>query len=210
MLDNETRKAIRAAFDEGLLSVRTVAPTGQVSEHPVSDVLQHHTPNRRAFRVTLESGASVVTTQDHSLFTMVAGEVSPIRTDALKPGTPVIQVWEGATTVVPVQAIEEVPPLAVSYDLSVPGPENFVLAEGILAHNSYSIGGVSLDLDKASKYESAASMASDQFDKQLEKAKQTVKFCKGLQQPRYGTGIRSAFGPYSGSGILTPAKFMGF
>lgn len=74
----------------------------------------------------------------------------------------------------------------------------------------YSIGGVSLTIDKSSKYESAASSVGDQFDKMLEKAKQTVKITKGLQQPRYGIGIRSSFGPYTGSGVLTPAKFVGF
>lgn len=74
----------------------------------------------------------------------------------------------------------------------------------------YSIGGVSLSLDRASKYESAKQGASDQFDKQLEKAKQTVKFIRGLQQPKYGTGIRSSFGPYTGRGVLTPRKFVGF
>jgi hypothetical protein len=75
---------------------------------------------------------------------------------------------------------------------------------------SYSIGGVSLDIDKSSKYESAASSVGDQFDKMLERAKQTVKIVKGLQQPRYGIGIRSSFGPYVGRGVLTPAKFIGF
>ena len=73
----------------------------------------------------------------------------------------------------------------------------------------YSIGGVSLTLDKSSKYESAAQSAYDQFDKQLEKAKATVNYIRGLQQPRYGTGIRSAFGPYAGRGVLSPRKFMG-
>ena len=74
---------------------------------------------------------------------------------------------------------------------------------------SYSIGGISLDLDKSSKYESAYSGASEQFDKQLERAKLTVKFIRGLQQPKYGIGIRSSFGPYVGRGVLTPSKFMG-
>jgi len=74
---------------------------------------------------------------------------------------------------------------------------------------SYSIGGVSLDLDKSSKYESAAQSASEQFDKLLEKAKATLKIVKGLQQYRYGIGIRSSFGPYTGAHILTPAKFAG-
>ncbi len=74
----------------------------------------------------------------------------------------------------------------------------------------YSIGGVSLNLDKASKYEAAANGQAEQFDKQLEKAKATVNFVLGLQQPKYGTGIRSAFGPYVGRGVLSPRKFMGF
>jgi hypothetical protein len=73
----------------------------------------------------------------------------------------------------------------------------------------YSIGGVSLNLEKSSKYESAAAATAEQFDKQLEKAKATVNIIKGLQQPKYGTGIRSAFGPYAGRGVLSPRKFVG-
>lgn len=73
----------------------------------------------------------------------------------------------------------------------------------------YSIGGVSLNLDKSSKYESLKQGAADQFDKQLERAKATVKYIKGLQQPKYGAGIRSSFGPYVGRGVLAPSKFLG-
>lgn len=74
----------------------------------------------------------------------------------------------------------------------------------------YSIGGVSLNLDKSSKYEAAANNFKDLFESQLEKAKATVKIIKGLQQPRFGIGIRSSFGPYAGRGVLTPQKFVGF
>jgi len=74
----------------------------------------------------------------------------------------------------------------------------------------YNIGGISLALDKSSKYESAYQAASDQFDKQIEKAKLTVNVVKGLQQPRFGIGIRSSFGPYVGRGVLSPRKFVGF
>jgi len=73
----------------------------------------------------------------------------------------------------------------------------------------YSIGGVSLTIEKSSKYESLKQGASDQFDKMLEKAKLTVKIVKGLQQPKYGVGIRSSFGPYVGRGVLAPSKFVG-
>jgi len=74
---------------------------------------------------------------------------------------------------------------------------------------NYSIGGVSLDLEKSSKYEAAYQSAADQFDKQLEKSKATVNVIRGLQQPKYGIGIRSAFGPYVGRGQLSPRKFVG-
>ena len=74
---------------------------------------------------------------------------------------------------------------------------------------SYSIGGISLDLEKSSKYEGAFQGAADQFDKQLEKAKLTVKIVKGLQQPKFGIGIRSSFGPFMGRGVLSPRKFVG-
>lgn len=72
----------------------------------------------------------------------------------------------------------------------------------------YSIGGVSLSLDKSSKYESLKSNAEGQFDKGTEAKARTVKFLRGLQQPRYGIGIRSAFGPNVGRGILSPRSFL--
>lgn len=74
----------------------------------------------------------------------------------------------------------------------------------------YSIGGVSLTIEKSSKYESAYQAIKDNWTEQLDRAKQTVKILKGLQQPRYGIGIRSSLGPYTGSGVLTPRKFVGF
>lgn len=75
---------------------------------------------------------------------------------------------------------------------------------------SYSIGGVSLDLDKSSKYEAAQQTVADQFSNMLEKAKLTVKLIAGLKQPRFGNGVRSQFGPNVGNGVLTPGKFIGF
>lgn len=86
---------------------------------------------------------------------------------------------------------------------------NALQANWIADEFDYSIGGVSLNLDKSSKYESLKQGAADQFDKQLDRAKATVKIVKGLQQPKYGAGIRSSFGPYVGRGVLAPSKFMG-
>jgi hypothetical protein len=96
------------------------------------------------------------------------------------------------------------------YDISVPGHENFTLSNGILAHNSYSIGGVSLDIDKSSKYESLKSSAEQQFEKLLEAKSRTVNITRGLKQSRYGVGVRSSFGPITGEGQMTPRKYLGF
>jgi hypothetical protein len=85
-----------------------------------------------------------------------------------------------------------------------------VMLNWIADEFDYSIGGVSLTIEKSSKYESAYSAIKDSWEAQLERAKQTVKIIAGLQQPRYGIGIRSSFGPYTGAGVLTPAKFVGF
>jgi len=73
---------------------------------------------------------------------------------------------------------------------------------------SYSIGGVSLDIEKSSKYQSLMDAANNQFDKATEAKPRTVKFIKGLQQPRHGLGTRSAFGPNLGRGILSPRNFI--
>ena len=72
----------------------------------------------------------------------------------------------------------------------------------------YSIGGVSLTIDKSSKYESLKSNAEGQFDKAAEAKARTVKFIRGLQQPRFGIGIRSAFGPFTGKGVMSPRNFL--
>jgi hypothetical protein len=72
----------------------------------------------------------------------------------------------------------------------------------------YSIGGVSLTLERSSKYESLKSNAEGQFDKATEIKSRTVKYMRGLSQPKYGIGIRSAFGPHVGRGVLGPRNFL--
>lgn len=73
----------------------------------------------------------------------------------------------------------------------------------------YSIGGVSLDLEKSSKYQSMAGDANERFKEFVVQAKETVKIMAGLRQSRYGVGIRSSFGPSAGRGALTPRRFLG-
>lgn len=71
----------------------------------------------------------------------------------------------------------------------------------------YSIGGISLTIDKSSKYQSLKENAESQFDKLTEAKARTVKYIRGLSQPRFGRGVRSAFGPYVGKGVLSPRGF---
>jgi len=72
----------------------------------------------------------------------------------------------------------------------------------------YSIGGVSLSIEKSSKYESLKQNAEGQLDKAAEAKQRTTKFIRGLQQPRFGLGVRSAFGPFVGNGVLSPRNFI--
>lgn len=74
---------------------------------------------------------------------------------------------------------------------------------------NYSIGGVSLDLEKSSKYQSMMSEANNRFTEMVDKAKASVLVMRGLKQSRYGVGIRSTFGPSVGRGTLTPRRFLG-
>lgn len=72
----------------------------------------------------------------------------------------------------------------------------------------YSIGGISLNIEKSSKYEGMKQNAEDQWDKLTEAKSRTTHYLRGLSQPRFGRGVRSAFGPYVGRGVLSPRSFV--
>lgn len=72
----------------------------------------------------------------------------------------------------------------------------------------YSIGGISLSIERSSKYESLKQNAEGQLDKATEAKARTVKFIRGLQQPKFGFGVRSSFGPNVGRGVLSPRSFV--
>jgi hypothetical protein len=71
----------------------------------------------------------------------------------------------------------------------------------ILDEYSYSISGVSLDIEKSSKYMSLKDEFISQQDKMIEGIKRSIKIIRGLRQFRYGIGITSALGPLSRPGI---------
>lgn len=72
----------------------------------------------------------------------------------------------------------------------------------------YSIGGISLSIEKSSKYMDLKRNAEEQFDKLTEAKARTTKYMRGLAQPRFGRGVRSSFGPHVGAGVLSPRNFI--
>jgi hypothetical protein len=72
----------------------------------------------------------------------------------------------------------------------------------------YSISGVSLSIEKSSKYEAMKSNFLQEWDKSRELIKASIKIIKGLKQPRYGIGISSALGPYSRPGTQSRRNFI--
>ena len=81
-------------------------------------------------------------------------------------------------------------------------------ANWIVDEFDYSIGGISLNIDRSSKYEGLKSSAEQMWSQSVEAKARTTKFIRGLSQPKYGIGIRSAFGPHVGRGVLSPRNFL--
>ena len=208
MIDQETRSKIYTAFMAGSLKVESVNPsTGTVSYSPVTQVVKHHTSDKIMLRVAT-STRSIGVTEDHSLFRYENALPVEVSTKDLVVGDTIAVVHEGSLMGEILTTISEEPMSEFSYDLSVPGDQNFVMTNGILAHNSYSISGVSLDLDKSSKYMSMKENFEQEFDKLKEQAKQSIKIVKGLKQPRYGIGISSALGPFNRTGVQSRRNYV--
>jgi very-short-patch-repair endonuclease len=191
---------LKNSFFKGSLLVRSMVNKEDSPQWvPVKDIVRHFTPRKKMLKITTEIGSALVT-EDHSLFKGI--NRTPISTSELKIGDTIVglspqNVFEPAR----VLNIEEAPSEKFTYDLSVPQAENFVLDSGILAHNTYSISGVSLDIDKSSKYMSIKDEFINEYDKIVEANKRSIKIIKGLRQFRYGVGITSALGPLSRPGI---------
>ena len=66
---------------------------------------------------------------------------------------------------------------------------------------TYSISGVSLDIEKSSKYQSMQDSLTAEYDKLVEQNKLSIKIVKGLRQFKYGIGLTSALGPMSRPGV---------
>jgi hypothetical protein len=189
---------LKTAYNKGNLLIQSMNNEHKMVWAPIKQVMRHECPTKKILKVKTEHN-SVVVTEDHSLFSWTTHE--PIEAKDIYPGTPIISLIEGTVGPSLVIGIDSVESRKYMYDLSIPGNENFFLASGILAHNSYSISGVSLDVEKSSKYQSMKDEYIQEYDKLVEAAKRSIKIIKGLRQFRYGVGITSALGPLSRPGI---------
>jgi very-short-patch-repair endonuclease len=193
------KNILRSSFLNNTLKVRSMVNKNESPAWvPIQDVLRHHTPHKRMVEVKTELG-SVKVTEDHSLFDGISKD--PIETSKIKAGDTIVGIPGDSFEPIKVLDVNSIESEKFTYDLSVPQAENFVLDSGILAHNSYSISGVSLDIEKSSKYMSIKDEFINEYDKLVEAAKRSIKIIKGLRQFRYGVGITSALGPLSRPGI---------
>lgn len=201
------RKKIKSSFLKGELSVKSYNKnTDSISWENISNVLRHHTPHKNIFSVKTEV-SDIGVTEDHSLFDFNLKE--DIKTSEISVGDKIVGK-DNKDNVIPLEVInvEKRNNEKYTFDLSVPGNENFFTASGILAHNSYNISGVSLDLEKSSKYQAMKDSFETEYDKILELAKRSIKIAVGLKQPRYGIGISSALGPYSRPGVQSRRNYV--
>ena len=73
----------------------------------------------------------------------------------------------------------------------------------------YSIGGVSLQIEKSQKYQGMGEQFENQYQTALDRYKDFgIKITRGVQQPKYGIGISAALGPFSGFGVQNRRNFI--
>jgi len=203
IVHEENMEVVRAnlaeAFKRGGLQVKSFnRDTGEVEWKDVKHVLRHNSIRKRILQVSAQD-KSVVVTEDHSLFSW-KNKVD-VKASELSKGDEIVVMDGESVAPAEITEIEELEKREYMYDLSVPGNENFFLESGILAHNSYSISGVSLDIEKSSKYMGMKDQFIGEYDKVVEAAKRSIKIIKGLRQFRYGVGITSALGPLNRPGV---------
>ncbi len=195
--------AIRLNNDE--VFTKSCDNSGQGVYSKVSGIVRHISPLKRIAKITTETGKMVECTSDHSLFKLEEETLSEVTPEELSVGQEIVCLG-GLEKVLQIEFVESE---YFTYDLMVPGTNNFFVNDGILAHNTYSIGGVSLDIDKSAKYQAMADGYDQQYEQMRELIKRSIKIVKGLSQSRYGIGISSALGPMTAPGSMSRRNFIG-
>jgi len=201
---------IKLSFEANKLCVKSSSLDGKVTYESISDVLRHKVPYKRTFTCITEKGRKITTTEDHSLFALEDDFLREIQPRNLDIDDKIVVIENDKIVAEELRSIIESEPHEFMFDLSVPGNENFMLSNGILAHNSYSISAISLDIDKSAKYESLKNNAEGMFDKMVEQYKKSIHIMKGLNMPRYGIGLSVHLGPFNKSGVVSPRNYASF
>jgi len=200
---------IRQAFLNGELRTTSATPLGQVRRCVIGDIVRHDSRKKALLVVRLSGDRMATFTEDHSLFLWVNPWIVPVKTSDLRFGMPVAIIEDGILFAARVEEILQTSTQEFTYDLCVPECENFVLSNGILAHNTYSIGGISLDLDKSSKYQGLMDSMNQSFESMIVEAKKVEKYTKGLRQSRFNPGFRSGrVGPHVSRGVMSPRNYI--
>ena len=206
MITKENIERLKKSFKDSKLQVKSFnGSTEEIEWKTVLNVVRHNSEKKKIFDVYTET-KKVGVTGDHSLFSF--GTNNPTKVYDLNINDLIIGEEDNNKIPLKVIDIKEIAKEKYTYDLSVKDNENFFLASGILAHNTYSISGVSLDIDKSSKYESLKESYIQEYDKARDLAKKSIKIIKGVKQSKYGVGVSSALGPYRRPGTQSRSNYV--
>jgi len=137
MITNTIKKKIRKSFKDGNLLIKSVNPVNNIVEYKkITDILRHNTLIKDIHITKLESGKQVITTEDHSLFTMKENKIVTVMPKEYPKEIVIVENDDIKLEKVMENIKDE--KREYMYDLSVEDNENFVLSSGILAHNSFS------------------------------------------------------------------------
>jgi len=197
---NKNFLKIKEAFEDTVLEVNSYNKRTKETEwKTIRNVFRHDAQGKKIVNV-IAGKKKVKVTTDHSLYSYATK--LEIETNKIRPDQSIV-IIDILGNIQPL-SVDEIKPARSErymYDLSVEDNENFFLASGILAHNSYSISGVSLDIEKSSKYQAMKDEYIAEYDKLVEQNKLSIKIVKGLRQFKYGVGITSALGPMNRPGV---------
>jgi len=122
------------ALKKGKLLILSANATGSISLRKITEVQEHCCPHKKIFLLATDK-RSIIVTEDHSLYTMVNGELKEVK--PLDAKQIVIRNYD-TCLLEEVTGVKQIENREYMYDLSVEENNNFFLKSDILAHNSFS------------------------------------------------------------------------
>jgi hypothetical protein len=127
---------IKKSFENCSLYIKSSDKDCKVSLKRIIDVLKHFCPHKEIFDVELVNGKKITITEDHSIYTIFDSKLKEIK--PIEKPKEIVELENEICALVDVLQIIKKDNRDHMYDLSVEENENFFLASGILAHNSFS------------------------------------------------------------------------